>query len=83
MNRIRCLDFMNHDHEFMIHPPNLLCQRMAGAALVVLMAATVDAIINPVVVPATLGTSVTKEVDVNTQMIFEYSVSESGAQIWS
>ena len=47
-----------------------------SVVLLVLFAASADAVINPVVVPATLGTSITREVDVNTQMIFEYKVSQ-------
>ena len=49
---------------------------VAAAAIVflVLLTATADADINPVVVPATIGSSITKEVDANTQMIFEYKV---------
>ena len=45
----------------------------------VLLTASADADINPVVVPAKIGSSITKEVDANTQMIFEYKVLQSGA----
>ena len=52
---------------------------MVGAASVVLfvllVASVAEAVINPVVVPATLGASVTRKVDANTQIIIEYTVS--------
>ena len=47
---------------------------VASFVLLVLWTASADADINPVVVPATIGSSITKEVDANTQMIFEYKV---------
>ena len=52
---------------------------MVGAASVVLLlllGVSVDAVINPVVVPATLGASITRQVDANTQIIIEYTVSQ-------
>ena len=48
---------------------------VASFVLLVLWTASADADINPVVVPATIGSSITKEVDANTQMIFEYKVA--------
>ena len=47
---------------------------VAAIVFLVLLTATAKADINPVVVPATIGSSITKEVDANTQMIFEYKV---------
>ena len=47
---------------------------VASFVVLVLWTASADADINPVVVPATIGSSITKEVDANTQMIFEYKV---------
>ena len=62
----------------MTHPNRFSVRMMEATSVVllVLFAASADAVINPVVVPATLGTSITREVDVNTQMIFEYTVSQ-------
>ena len=48
---------------------------VAAIVFLVLLTANADADINPVVVPATIGSSITKEVDANTQMIFEYKVT--------
>ena len=58
--------------------PNHFSLRMVGETSVVfiLLAVSVNAVITPVVVPATLGTSITRQVDANTQMIFEYKVSQ-------
>ena len=57
---------------------NRFSPRMVGETSVafILVAASVNAVINPVVVPATLGTSITRQVDANTQMIFEYTVRQ-------
>ena len=61
----------------MTHRNRVSLRMVAETSVIfILLAASVNAVINPVVVPATLGTSITRQVDANTQMIFEYTVRQ-------